>query len=324
MSEMGFSKKGERLVTPFVGQELLYDYIRGELDAERITALEKLLSENRELRGELDKIRDGLQYIQELGQTGVSDVLTESIRTPSTYLHVLLAKTRFTEWPEGVKLALEGFLIAVSALALIIVIPWGKVLSLRTVFDKPSVVLTEVTKTREDLQEGDDQVPGKEPVKVAASETKNEKPETKTVAVEKAPAKPEAAKVAAVAPVAAKAPVPAPTAEKGIAAPAPDSGKKQGFLYRGSMQVSSLDESVPKLVSFIDSVGGKKAGEVDLGWKKGSGSYFHFTIPEAKYKELVQEFGQYGKLKIQKEPHPRVMPDGTIRLIITVDEKPAP
>lgn len=330
MSDVNFSKKGDRVVTPFVGQELLYDYVRGQLDPERVQALERLLQENRELRAELEKIKEGLEYVRQLGQTRVSDVLTESVRTPSTYLHVLLAKTRFTEWPEGVKLALEGFLIAVGALALIVVIPWGKVLSLRHAFDRDSVVLTEVTKTQAEQQdaEGPESKDGKfvfddegkpaEPAKKVAAAAPAPTPEAKAAA----PAPTPKAQAKAPAPVEAKAPKTEPPVETaGLAEAAPDSGKKQGFLYRGTIKVTNMADTVPKLVSFIDSIGGRKAGEVELGWRKGEGAYFHFTVPEAKYQALLQEFNEYGSLKIQKEPHPRVMPDGIIRLIITVDEK---
>ncbi|MNL61807.1 hypothetical protein D3C87_1857750 [compost metagenome] len=48
--------------------------------------------------------------------------------------------------------------------------------------------------------------------------------------------------------------------------------------------------------------------------------YFHFTLPEAKYAELEAFLATYGKARIGKEKHPRVMPDGIIRLILTVDE----
>jgi hypothetical protein len=71
-------------------------------------------------------------------------------------------------------------------------------------------------------------------------------------------------------------------------------------------------------------MGGRKAGEVPLGWKKGNSSYFHFTLPENKYEELKQFMTTYGTLKIQKEHHERVMPDGIIRLIISVEENSQP
>lgn len=95
----------------------------------------------------------------------------------------------------------------------------------------------------------------------------------------------------------------------------------QGFLYRGRLQATNVEAVTPKLVEFVTAQGGRKAGQVPLGWQKGQGSYFHFTIPEAKYEELEAFFREYGSLVISKERHERVMPEGIIRLIIEVEEK---
>ena len=97
--------------------------------------------------------------------------------------------------------------------------------------------------------------------------------------------------------------------------------KSEGFIYRGNLVVSNLDMVGPKMKAHIEELGGRKAGEVELGWMKNSKtSYFHFTIPEAKYNELIQYFQMYGKPNITKQPHPRVMPDGILRLIITIED----
>ena len=42
--------------------------------------------------------------------------------------------------------------------------------------------------------------------------------------------------------------------------------------------------------------------------------------PEAKYEELLAFLRTYGPPNIKKEKHPRVMPDGIIRLIVTINE----
>ncbi|MBX3016956.1 MAG: hypothetical protein KF767_03630 [Bdellovibrionaceae bacterium] len=127
------------------------------------------------------------------------------------------------------------------------------------------------------------------------------------------------------APVVAKAPVATPTQAAAIAAataPKPqDPVAFRGFLYRGRLQVTNVEAVTPKLVEFVNTAGGRKAGQVDLGWQKGQGSYFHFTIPEAKYEELEAFFREYGTLVISKERHERVMPEGIIRLIVEVEEK---
>ena len=95
----------------------------------------------------------------------------------------------------------------------------------------------------------------------------------------------------------------------------------KGFLYRGQLDVTNVDATTTKLVSYITDLGGRKAGNVPIGWRKDRNSYFHFTIPAAKYNELIKFFKEYGTLKINKESHSRVMPEGIIRLIVEVNEK---
>ena len=325
MSEVPFSKKGERTVTSFVGRELLYDYVRGDLEPERQVAVEKLISENRDLKTELEKIREGLRYAEDLTHMHISAPLAESIRTPSTYFQGLLMKTKFMEWPEGIKFGIEGVIVAVGALVIILFIPWGKI-SLWTMSSKKSpIILSEVTKshsadpdssgTAEAEAELNKNLLFDDESKPSEAKNANTKaPEAKKVAVMSAPVPPKAEKKNEKSDA-------NPESNKELGAGAPDSGKKQGFLYRGTVAVTNIDAMTPKLVEFISSLGGRKAGEVELGWKKGSGTYFHFTIPEAKYKELLDHIREIGKLNIQKEPHPRVMPDGIVRLILTVEEK---
>ena len=98
-----------------------------------------------------------------------------------------------------------------------------------------------------------------------------------------------------------------------------------GFLYRGQLNVTNVDMIAPKIKEKIEEFGGRKAGEAEIGWKKSSNLYYyHFTIPEAKLAELEQYLKLYSEAKLSKTPHPRVMPDGIIRIIFTVEEKQQP
>ena len=335
MTELNLSRKGERTLSNFVGHELLYDYLKGELDPERRLAMEELMGRNREVKADLEKIRDGLQYVCELQKTQVSDQLIESIRTPSTYFQVLLQKTKFSDWPESIKLAGEGILIGVAAMILILAIPWERILSFKHEFSKSGVVLTEVAKTKHSDPDSESSDPANQEANsnqalVYEDEVKpSDTPPSATSVPAPGSTAPIVAALSPTTPAVAPthlpgSPVKAPESalqKSTVETAAPDTGKKQGFLYRGTVSVTNVEAVTPKLVEFIDSIGGRKAGEVELGWKKGDGSYFHFTIPQAKFESLVEIFKEYGTLKISKEPHPRVMPDGIIRLIITVDEK---
>ncbi|MBC7742319.1 MAG: hypothetical protein H7061_08980 [Bdellovibrionaceae bacterium] len=97
--------------------------------------------------------------------------------------------------------------------------------------------------------------------------------------------------------------------------------KKQGGLYRGVLVVTDLDEVTPKIVDKIVNLGGKKAGEVELGWKKSENvGYYHFTIAADSVDEVNEFLKQFGKYKVDFENHPRLLPSGTKRFIIEVKE----
>lgn len=104
-------------------------------------------------------------------------------------------------------------------------------------------------------------------------------------------------------------------------APAPVKGKKQGGVFRGVLNVTDLTEVNPKIIEKMIALGAKKAGEVELGWKKSDKTtYYHFTLPENNL-DLVKEYlSNFGSLKLQFENHPRMMPAGIKRFIIEVKE----
>jgi hypothetical protein len=96
----------------------------------------------------------------------------------------------------------------------------------------------------------------------------------------------------------------------------------EGALYRGDVSITNAAVASEKFIQKITELGGRKAGEVPLGWQKGQGYYFHFTIPENKYQELMTYMSDFGAVKVNKERHERVMPAGILRAIIQVNEAP--
>lgn len=97
---------------------------------------------------------------------------------------------------------------------------------------------------------------------------------------------------------------------------------KHGGLYRGSIEVTDLDQVTQHLVEKVVSIGGKKAGDVSLGWKKNlTTSYFHFMIATANLEDLKAYLNKFGFLSIHFEDHPRQVPEGTSRLIIEIKQR---
>lgn len=347
MNRISLSKKGQRTVTPFTGNELLYDYLNNLLDEERKKAVEAHLEASRDAQLDLQKIQTGLQYAEKLKQISVSQPLLEKMKAPSSYLAVLFQKSRFDQWPVGVKWGLEAIVVVFVIVTFLSLAPWEKVLNLRFSPSSDHVVITEMNRgtelskdsaeappeapvTNETPQFVDEGLKGKEaPATASAAAAKTTVPAV--MAAAKATPAPAATTAAAVVATAAKPAAKPPVKVAKEEATAENSDEESdsdskaaastGYLYRGIVEVTNLEAVGPKIKDKIVELGGRKAGEVDLGWQKTPGSsYFHFTIPEAKYEELKSFLGEYGKVRISKEKHPRVMPDGIIRLIITVDE----
>jgi hypothetical protein len=314
-NEIPLSKKGQREVSSFVGHELLYDYISNKLDDERRKAVEEHLKFSRDAQLDLSKIQSGQTYAERLSQTVVSEHVIEQINAPSTYLTVLLQKSNFEKWPVGLKWGLEALVVVSVIVVLLTVAPWEKVMKIGVSPASKEVILAEVTKEKTDS----------EVVKKAEQATPKFADE-ETTAQAAAPSH-SPVPVAAKKETPAAKPTPSPQQQqasvKEVVKTEEESPKHQGggFLYRGTIDITNIEMAGPKITDKITELGGRKAGDVELGWKKTPNSmYYHFTIPEAKYQELTSFLEQYGKVKISKEKHPRVMPDGIIRLIITVDE----
>lgn len=334
--ENNFSKKGERKISSFIGQELLYDYITEQLDPEREKAVKEFLDNNREAQGDITKINNGIAYVERMSETVVSQPLIEQIKQPSSYLEVVLMKIRFDQWPQGLRLGLEALLVAVGITCIALILPWHKIMSLK--IGGTDVILTEVSHN-DRTQENSSEMTAKEEApeftdegtdqEVAATATAASKPTVTPIKPVVTPTvKPTPSPVAAATPAKTPAPSTAPSGSEGAVAAnvagevaTPAESKRQGYLYRATIDVTNVTAVSAKLAERIAELGGRKAGDVELGWKRGDGSYFHFTIPESKYQDILTLFGEYGQLKINKEKHERIMPEGIIRLIINVDEK---
>lgn len=317
------SKKGKREVSPFVGHELLYDYLMGNLDQERHAAVADHVKFSRDAQLDLNKIEVGLKYAEKLSETVVSQPIIEQIGVPSNYLTVLLQKSQFDRWPQGLKWGLEALVVVAAIVVVLTITPWQKVVQLGMSTGSKDVILAEVSKTE------------------STAPAIEEKPQFVDEGLKTGKQTEPEPTIAAAAPVAAKAtptpaskaspsnsPAPIAKAEtKPKVEPSPESTSTTatatggGFLYRGEIAVTNLNVTGAKITDKIAELGGRKAGAVELGWKKTPSSmYYHFTIPEARYQDLLNFLSTHGKPQLTKEKHPRVMPDGIIRLILTVDE----
>lgn len=311
-NKISFSKKGKREISPFIGHELLYDYLSGMLDEERSGAVADHVKYSRDAQLDLNKIQNGDAYAGQLANTIVSQPIIEQINTTSTYLSTLMQKTNFDKWPQGLKWGLEALMVVAVIVCVLTIAPWQKLLTMGISTGSKEVVLAEVSKTET----------GQNPIEEKPQFVDEDAKAAKTLTTS-SPAKPVAVAATATSTKTAS-PNPTPVSvtkreETKVETVAPSGSG--GFLYRGDIAVTNLAVVGPKITEKIVELGGRKAGGVGLGWQKTSTSmYYHFTIPEAKYQELSNYLATYGKARIGKEKHPRVMPDGIVRLILTVDE----
>ena len=316
--EIDYSKKGKRDLSQFLGQELLYDYAMGSLDPDRQQAIEKFLKNNKEAQNDLKGIRNGLIYIESLKEIKVASSVLEYAKEPNSYLQVMLGKIHFSEWPQGIKMALEALVVSVGVASVAMLVPWDRLKEIKFRSEQ-EIVLAELSR---EYEKKDTIIQG-QAIKVPDEVFPDEGTAT-TISLRATTTTHFAAVVKPV--VAPPTTALAAIVKSIVAPPATGSadvgtdGKHQGFLFRGTISITNFEAINPKIVEKIGQLGGRKAGEVPIGWRKGTGAYYHFTIPESKYQEVVNAFNEYGKLAIAKEKHERVMPDGIIRLIISVED----
>lgn len=107
----------------------------------------------------------------------------------------------------------------------------------------------------------------------------------------------------------------------GVAEKKPIEKNKSGEVYRGRLVVTDLKQVISSIKEKIINLGGKKAGEVDLGWMKNDNtSYFHFSFPDENKTDLEEYLKQFGVFELSNETHPRVMPKGFKRYIIEIKQ----
>ena len=103
-------------------------------------------------------------------------------------------------------------------------------------------------------------------------------------------------------------------------APKPATAASTG-LRRGEIKVAEFAKAWPLIREKIIALGGKAAGNVDLGWlRRKDESYFHFEVSDANFDELERFLSTFGRVQLHHEKSSRVMPEGQIRIILLVKD----
>ncbi len=298
----------QRQLSRFMCQEMLYDYMIGELDDDRRAAVEQYLSYAPDIQSELKLMKLAEQYCGQLAKTRTSSTHLEELKNVKSFAAVVIDRLRWVNWPETLRWATQALVISFLVAMIALVIPWSH-LSFK--FPKRESSPATAAK-RGDLPE--------EPTEATLAKLPTTAESTPAVAA------PSVAATAAPAEGSTKSAA-KNTVAAAIESPSTPQKTKtiqlQGNLFRMMMTIEKAGELTPEITEKILKLGGEKAGQVDLGWRKESpvGSYYHFKMPEANYDELVKTLGAYGPVRIYKNPHERLMPPGEIRIILFIEDK---
>lgn len=316
MSDLIYLKKDQRKISDFVGHELIYDYAAGSLDDKTYKAMTDFLVQNKDSQKELDKIRSGIKYTNKLAEFQISSEMIEKVREPRGYLELLLKHVNYAGWSNTIKWSAEAAVVGIAVALVSSLLPWERLYLPNAPRMSGQMVLSEVKHQHLVRPDEDTVAPVvatvEQPLYRDEEETEKKAPAQGTKTAQTTPPLPPTEtvvenKTAAVNP---------PTSNR--KGETPDSERK--FVYRAFIRSANVNAISAKIKEKIETLGGRKAGQVPLGWNRPGGSYFHFTIPESQYDEMMKTLEPYGKVKISKDPHPRVMPTGIIRFILWVED----
>jgi hypothetical protein len=317
-------------LTRFLCQELLYEYVSGTLDPSRRRDMDDYLAECRDSQRELLNLKKGLQFAEELSRVRVSADLQEALLNfEPPWKRRLQAWTLWSS-RRGWRMLPYAFIFVTAVLTLAVWKPWRPNRVREVILAeqdhhvaRPALLAPAATVGPQAPPRPTEPQPTAEPpARSAAPDAATAAPSTATTTT-----------AAHEAPAVIKPPTPPTQATTPVAASKDeevrDNDQKhenmrataKGSLLRGELVVEDFDSSWPAIREKIVSLGGKAAGTVELGWlRRKDQSYFHFSLPESNYAELEEFLKTFGPVQIHKEPHPRVMPAGQIRIILTVKD----
>jgi len=267
----------------------------------------------------------GIKYSEDMANLQLSPSLQQALLSfePAWKLKWRYGVQRFSH--TGWRALPYIFIVVTAVLALLVLKPWN---DMRTA----KVTLAEELRVEPDLLPTPQAQPPQPPepaqpppptqnLASATSET--------PVVPPAASAKPGTSSATALASTRTPAPVQPAAVTKVVRAELPEESSAptaapmnaRGFLMRGEFEVSDFENSWPVIREKVISLGGKAAGSVELGWlRRKDQAYFHFSLPESNYNEFELFMGTFGPVRFVKERHPRVMPEGQIRIILTVKD----
>lgn len=339
----------KRKLTPFLAHEMLFDYVTDQLDHERRKVIEEFIEEDRESQNLIEAIRRGISYAESLNRIELSTQSFDELSHSENILSLSRRLARWSQWPDSLRWSLIALFISVCTAGLVMIIPWQTLPIFRSApgIDSGSFEIARVEAPKSmrddgqavadvqedvlDAQSGPLEGSGDEEFAEESSGARltMQAPPT-TVAVVSQPAPVEIVRQTVPKPLPTSSPTvatraPAPVASSSAAAsanlvvPTPSPKSSRGYVYRAFMTLSDIENVAPKITQQLKELGAERAGEVELGWRRGSGRYYHFSLPDTNEQRLMETLRGYGPVRISKDPHPRVMPQGQLRFILWIE-----
>lgn len=301
-------------LTRFLCQELLFEYLTGQLAERRREDVESFLSTCHDSRRELENMMKGLEYASKVAQIEVSSEYHQALLGFEPNWKKRIREMTLWSSQRGWRALPLIFLTLAIALGLIVTKPW-----------KPPTPGTQTLVDSHIIE------PPPTETRALPRTILPEVPNLKLAGLPPAPSVPPAivgTQAAADTPPLVQAPhlteTPASlTKPKPIEVQTQEVliGTGKGFIYRGDIRVKDFATVWPAIRSKITELDGEAAGSVELGWlRHPNESYFHFSIPESNLSSFEEFLKTFGPVRIVKERHPRVMPKGQIRIILTVKD----
>lgn len=336
-------KGKKRHLSSFLVEEMMYDYVAGKLDNSRQNAVSEYLKSSKEARELEGQLKNAIDYCDNLSKTQVSEPLMEKLVRSKSIWSRCLEVVAWDKWPEATRWTLEAFAISL-VVAFIVAVSWPKI---STWFPERQrdVVLAELDKKKADDAEHPDLASESDgndattEILTAAEDSKIKLPLTSKTDESQASEKLEAEKTVETEdldtgsekklakedsikaePEGQQGPKETGTNTVAAAKSAVEKPMPKGFVYRAFMTLGKIESVTESIRDELQKLGGQKAGEVRMGWRKPKGSYFHFSVPESNYDAVVEMLRSFGPVQIAKDPHWRVMPEGKIRIILWVED----
>ncbi|OFZ16480.1 MAG: hypothetical protein A2Z20_09960 [Bdellovibrionales bacterium RBG_16_40_8] len=286
--------KDPRKLSRFIAQEMLYDYTQNRLDSERMQAIQSYLKQSPELRQDLNTLIEAERYADNIAETRISLEHLNELNNIRPLRAIVIEKIKWKNWPELFKWTAEALLISTVVAIGAMLVPWDKI-NLNFPQREAMVTLVEVNKKPVPTQAPE---PTKASALVKIAATNPPLQDNINLAQDEEVNVDEAASKQKVIPL-------------------------KGMLYRVMITAENSQKIADEVKLKIDEIGGTKAGQVELGWRKKNpdGNYFHFVFAADKYDQLIKMLGSYSSIRIYKNPHERVMPDGQLRMILWIEDK---